>query len=333
MLVLSWTVLVWTLTVLCALCVALLLATVAVRVGRGVLARRREALVAQVRPLVLEVLTAEDDEVAPACEKVAAVPEPLWPTAERYVLAAFDSVRGEVRDALVQVLLDRGTLARAVAATTARSAVRRARAAEVVGLVGHVDGRRSIVRLLSDPSVEVRTVAARALGQLGDPHVAALLLGALRPGSDVPASIVGTALIGIGEADTTALEPALEGALADRDEIVRLTAVAVAAELLVLPTARYVGERVLHDPSPAVRVQAARALARLGGAWAVPTLASATAPTEDPGVRLAAARTLLDMGTPTALDHLAPLRDDLDPDLRRLALEAGPTLTTEGAGP
>jgi len=64
----------------------------------------------------------------------------------------------------------------------------------------------------------------------------------------------------------------------------------------------------------------------------VPTLASATAPTEDPGVRLAAARTLLDMGTPSALDRLRPLRDDLDPDLRRLALEAGPALTTEGAG-
>jgi len=325
---LSWGVLVGTLVVLVACCTALLLATVGVRLGRAGRARRHAERTAHVRPLVLEVLTAEGDEIPPACEAVAALPGRLWPTAERFVLAAFDSVRGEVRDALVQVLLARGTLERALAATQSRSAVRRARAAEVIGLVGHVSGRRGLVRLLSDPNLEVRTVAARALGQIGDPHLTTILLDSLRPGSDVPPSVVGTALLGSGETDTAALVAGLD---AD-DEVVRLTAIAVSAELLVLATARAVAERGLTDPSVTVRVQAARALARLGGAWAVTDLAAATAPSEASVVRVAATRTLSDMPFPPARAHLLRLRDDADPDVRRLAVAATPSHQVTGGG-
>lgn len=320
MLTLSWSVLVGTLVVLVVCCTALLVATVSVRVARARRARRHAARTAEVKPLVLEVLTAEDEEVAPACAAVAALPASLWPTAETFVLAAFDSVRGEVRDALVQVLIARGTLERALAATQSRSAVRRARAAEVIGLVGHVSGRRGLVRLLTDPNIEVRTVAARALGQIGDPHLTSILLDTLRPGSDVPPSVVGTALLGSGESDTAALE----AGLAADDEVVRLTAIAVSAELLVLATARTVADRGLTDPSPTVRVQAARALSRLGGAWAVPALAAATAPSEASVVRVAATRTLVDMPFPPARAHLVALRDDEDPDVRRLAVAATP---------
>lgn len=326
MVTLSWSVLVGTLVVLAACCAAMLVATVAVRVGRARRARRHEVRTAEVKPFVLEALTAEDEEIAPACAAVAALPDTLWPTAERFVLAAFDSVRGEVRDALVQVLLERGTLERALAATQSRSAVRRARAAEVIGLVGHVSGRRGLVRLLSDHNVEVRTVATRALGQIGDPHLTSILLDTLRPGSAVPPSVVGTALLGSGETDTAAL---VAGLGAD-DEVVRLTAIAVSAELLVLSTARTVADRGLTDPSPTVRVQAARALARLGGAWAVPALAAATAPTETSAVRVAATRTLGDMPFPPARAHLALLRDDDDPDVRRLAVAATPARETPG---
>ncbi|WPF83654.1 HEAT repeat domain-containing protein [Sanguibacter sp. 4.1] len=326
MVTLSWSVLIGTLVVLVVCCTALLVATVAVRLSRARRARRHDERTAQVKPLVLEVLTAEDEEVAPACEAVAALPDTLWPTAETFVLAAFDSVRGEVRDALVQVLIQRGTLERALAATQSRSAVRRARAAEVIGLVGHVSGRRGLVRLLSDPNIEVRTVAARALGQIGDPHLTSILLDSLRPGSDVPPSVVGTALLGSGETDTAALE----AGLAADDEVVRLTAIAVSAELLVLATARAVADRGLTDPSVTVRVQAARALARLGGAWAVPALAAATDPTEASVVRVAATRTLGEMPFPPARAHLALLRDDEDPDVRRLATAATPSRETAG---
>lgn len=326
MVTLSWSVLVGTLVVLVVCCTVMLVATVAVRVGRARRARRLERRTAQVRPLLLEALTAEDEEVAPACAAVAALPPALWPAAERFILTAFDSVRGEVRDALVQVLLERGTLERALAATQSRSAVRRARAAEVIGLVGHVSGRRGLVRLLADPNSEVRTVAARALGEIGDPHLTSILLEALRPGSDVPPSVVGTALLGSGETDTAALEA---GLVAD-DEVVRLTAIAVSAELLVLATARTVADRGLADPSVTVRVQAARALARLGGAWAVPALAAATAPSEAPAVRVAATRTLGEMPFPPARAHLARLTDDEDPDVRRLAVAATPSRQVAG---
>jgi hypothetical protein len=316
MVTLSWGVLVGTLVVLVVCCTALLLATVGVRLGRARRARRHAERTAHVRPLVLEVLTAEGEEIPPACEAVAALPDRLWPAAETFVLAAFDSVRGEVRDALVQVLLARGTLERALAATQSRSAVRRARAAEVIGLVGHVSGRRGLVRLLSDPDLEVRTVAARALGQIGDPHLTTILLDSLRPGSDVPPSVVGTALLGSGETDTAALVAGLD---AD-DEVVRLA------------TARAVADRGLTDPSVTVRVQAARALARLGGAWAVPDLAAATDPSEASVVRVAATRTLSDMPFPPARSHLVRLRDDEDPDVRRLAVAATPPREVTGGG-
>jgi HEAT repeat protein len=91
-----------------------------------------------------------------------------------------------------------------------------------------------------------------------------------------------------------------------------------------------VADRGLTDPSVTVRVQAARALARLGGAWAVPALAAATVPTEASVVRVAATRTLGEMPFPPARAHLALLRDDDDPDVRRLATAATPSRETAG---
>ncbi|PFG33655.1 HEAT repeat domain-containing protein [Sanguibacter antarcticus] len=259
---LSWTVLVWILVVTSVTCVLILLAIVVLRSARRLRTRRHERERARVRPAVLGVLAAEDeeDELVEAVDQLRRLPDAQWPAAERYVLQTLSEVRGSSRDALVGVLVDRGTLAAALRTSRGRGAIARARAAEVLGLLQRPEARRRLVSLASDPSRDVRVVAVRALGTLEDPALTETLLAALAPGADVPPSVVGTALLRTRGADPAALRDALSSPHAP----VRATAAAVAGHLLVTELAEPISALLDHDPSEAVRSAAGKALARLG---------------------------------------------------------------------
>lgn len=257
---LSWPVLVWTLVAASVACAVSLSAIVALRVARTQHTRRLETARARVRPAVLGVLAAEEDELADAVAELGGLPAAQWPAAERYVLQTLSEVRGGSRDALVRVLVDRGTMAAAMRASRGRSAIGRARAAEVLGLLARPDARRRLVHLTADPSRDVRIVAVRALGSLEDPALTATILGSLDPATGVPPSVVGTALLRARDADVDALRDGLSSVHAP----VRATAAAVAGHLLVTELAEPIAGLVDHDPSVSVRTTSARALARLG---------------------------------------------------------------------
>lgn len=250
----------WAATVTAVACLLCLGAIVVLRTARALRARHAETSRARVRPAVLGVLAAEEDELDDAVEQLLALPRAQWAAAERYVLQTLSEVRGTSRDALVRVLVDRGALVRALRASRSRGPVRRARAAEVLGLLARPEARRRLIHLASDPSRDVRTVAVRALGSLEDPTLTASILGALDSAGGVPASVVGTALLRARDADVDALRDGIGSTSAS----VRATAAAVAGHLLVTELAGPITELYTHDPSDAVRSVARRALARFG---------------------------------------------------------------------
>ena len=82
--------------------------------------------------------------------------------------------------------------------TSFMNPVRRAIAAERLGNAGVPTTARSVIRLLEDRHADVRIVAARALGKMGNPGAVAPLLNALDCERPVPMSIVTMALLHIG---------------------------------------------------------------------------------------------------------------------------------------
>ena len=257
---LSWNALVWAFVAAAVACVLCLGAIVTLRLARALHTRRTEAERSRVRQAVLGVLAAEEDELADAVDQLLTLPGAQWPAAERYVLQTLSEVRGGSRDALVRVLVDRGTLTAALRASRGRSVVRRARAAEVLGLLARPEARRRLIRLTADPSRDVRIVAVRALGSMEDPALAGIILGSLDSAGGVPASVVGTALLRARDADVDALR----SGLASQSAPVRATAAAVAGHLLVTDLVEPITVMLEKDPSAAVRSVARRALARFG---------------------------------------------------------------------
>ena len=157
--------------------------------------------------------------------------------------------------------------------------------------------------------------AADALGRLPGPHMAALS-GAMRR-SDWSARKPGSAKPLFHE--PRAVAPLL-AALRDRDPDVRRLAVWGLSEMrpAVGDAAGADVARLLGDPAPQVRAQAARALGDFGMADAAGPVA-ALLRDPDPVVRLEAAHALGDLQSPAAAAALESARDDPDPAVRAKA--------------
>jgi HEAT repeat protein len=215
-------------------------------------------------------------------------------------------VRGEAYTALVSVFERRGAAARATRDVHRRDPVRRARAADVLGNLSRREAVPLLVELLGDSDPDVRIVAARALGTVGDAAAAPHLLACLAARRTVPSHQVAQALARLG----VVAQPAAADALGHPDESVR----AVAAEVLGMVGAAGATSRVeavlRDDPSLEVRVRAARTLGRLGTRTALDPLRAALSRTEPPALRAEAARALGELGTAVSTGALAALLGD-----------------------
>ena len=312
-------------TALSALVVLLSLGIAARRSWRRRVDLRRRALSEPVRPHLLELLAGEPDEQAAAATRLSALDRRTWGAVEPSVVALLGKVRGEGRREVVRVLAHRGVLARARRDLRAPSASRRARAAELLGVVEEQAAVRPLVRLLRDRDAEVRLAAARALGRLGAPQAAGPLLAALEAvPARVPGPVVAQALLRIG----SAAAGAASRALASPSTPAATTAAEVLGRLGEASALEGLRERLEHDERPAVRARAATALGRLGLPAALPALLPAVGPHEDPAVRVAATRALGELGATGAAPVLCALLDDDDD---RVAAEAGPALLRLGA--
>jgi HEAT repeat protein len=323
-----------------ALVLALALAIAAARGLRARREARRRAVAEPLRPLILEVAVGEGEESAAAADALTALDASAWRTVEPAVLAVLGKVRGDGQRLLVELLAVRGVITRERQRLHARSAVRRAAAAELLGAAAYAPAVAELAGLLHDGDDEVRLVAARALGRAGAPgavgvldedatgRAAQALLAALagqRPAA--PPDVVARSLLLLGAPATAALRTALT----DPTPLVRLTAAEVLGRLGASAASRDLEDLVLRDGSDAVRARAATALGRIGAPSAASALRAATSPSGAAAVRRAAVVALGEVGDPASLRCLWGLLDDHDAHLADTAAAALLALGAPGA--
>jgi HEAT repeat protein len=308
--------------VLVAVVTVVAVGIVTVRLLRNRRMRRRAALAGGPRRVLLAFVADNGEHGA---DDLVAIGEEAWRAAEPGALALLGKLRGEAHQALVGVFLRRGVARDALRDLRSRSRVRRARAAQVLGDLELQAAVPELCRLLSDRHGEVRVVAVRALGRIGDPAAAWRLIAGLDRTDPVPSLLVTHTLVQLGAEAEVTLSAALDHPQA------RVRAVCLdALGLLGATTAAARVARVLrNDPCLDVRVAAAATLGRLGTRTALDPLVEALAPARPVPLRAAAARALGRLGAPSAVPHLVALLPD---GSFRVAHEAAHALRHLGRG-
>lgn len=298
----------------CALCVAVI---VIARFRRSRVGARSSALLAPYRP-ALVAMAAGEDEDGRAKAALCAVPAPIWARLRPSVVAFLPKVRGVPADNLGELLSWHGDIDEARRMLTSCSAVARARAAYLLGLVRDPGSVALVLPLLGDSDADVRLVAARALGAIGDPSAADGVLRALRTHHGqigLPAWVAAEALLAMG----VDIGPALQIGLASEDPAVRNVCAVVAGHGTYLSAAGQLRILLATDSDGDVRVNAAVALGRVGSADDAATLARHADVSETTGLRRTCATALGDLGHRGSLEILVGLLGDVDRRLAELA--------------
>jgi HEAT repeat protein len=309
-----------TIAVLAAIVAVTAAAIVVVRVGRQIRQRRQAALAAGPRRALLAFVADNGEE---GSHDLIAIPQDAWKAAESGALGLLGKLRGEAHVALVSVFLRRGTARAALRDLRSRSRVRRARAAQVLGDLELRQAVPELCRLLTDRHGEVRVVAVRALGRIGDPAAAWRLIASLDQSHPVPSLLATHTLVQLGPDAEVTLSAALDHPQA-RVRAVCLDALGLLGAAGSVPrVARVLREDTVLD----VRVAAATNLGRLGARSALEPLTAALSPARPGPLRAAAARALGHLGSPSAVPSLVALLGD---DEFRVAHEAAHALRRLG---
>ncbi len=289
---------------------------------------RSRALLAPYRHALIAMASGEDED-GTAKAMLYAVPTPTWDRLRASVVAFLPKVRGTPSDDLGELLRSHGEIERATRMLTSRSAVRRARAAYLLGLVRDPDSVALVLPLLGDSNADVRLVAARALGAIGEPSAASDVLRALHTHHGqigLPAWVAGEALLAMG----VQIAPALQVGLASKDPAVRNVCAVVVGHGAFASAAPQLRMLLATDGEGDVRASAAVALGRVGGADDATALARHTDASETTVLRRTCATALGDLGQRESLDTLAGLLGDGDRRLAQLAADALVRIGPEG---
>jgi HEAT repeat protein len=191
-----------------------------------------------------------------------------------------------------------------------------AAATEVLGDLGATNAVAKLILLASEGSKEVRTAAARALGQIGDRQALPVLLEMLKRERNTEARTKAAEALGI-MSDTNAI-PGLRESLADPQEEVR-TEVVCSLGHLGDPNSVNSVIAVLKGPPANVQLDASYFLVEIGGAAGISAL-TANLHDANPDARLGAAFALAMMGQTNALDTLQDFMDHTVPFCRFAAV-------------
>jgi HEAT repeat protein len=293
---------------------------VTARIARKVRQRKQTVLAAGPRRALLAFVADNGEE---GSHDLVAIPPDAWKAAEPGALGLLSKLRGEAHQALVSVFLRRGTARQALGDLSARSPVKRARAAQVLGDLELKQAVAPLCRLLTDRNPEVRVVAVRALGRIGDPAAAWRLIASLDQPDPIPSLLATHTLVQLGPDAEVTLSAALDHPQA-RVRAVCLDALGLlGAAGAVSRMARVLREDTVVD----VRVAAAANLGKLGVRAALDPLVGALNPARPAALRAAAARALGDLGAPSAVPALVALLGDEE---YRVAHEAGHALRRLG---
>src|SRR4051812_129863 len=274
-----------TIAVLAAVVAVTALGIVAVRIVRHLRRRKLATLAAGPRRTLLAFVADNGEE---GSQDLVAIPDDAWAAAEPGALGLLSKLRGEAHLALVSVFLRRGTARRALTDVRSRSRVRRARAAQVLGDLELRQVVPDLCRLLTDRHGEVRVVAVRALGRIGDPAAAWRLITSLDQPDPVPSLLVTHTLVQLGpEAEVT-----LSAALDHPQARVRAVCLDALGLLGATGSVARVARVLTDDDTLDVRVAAAANLGRLGTRSALEPLTAALSPNRPTPLRAAAAEAL-----------------------------------------
>jgi HEAT repeat protein len=305
--------------------VVMAVVVVVVKLARAAAESSRQARVAPYRDAVLAI-AADGDEDETASATLRGIRDRDWRAVRDVVVGMLGTVRGDTAVSLVRLLDARGEFERARSALRSRVALRRARGAYLLGLARQQSDVGLLLPLLADRSAEVRLVAARSLGSLGDPAAATALFEALGPvhgHPGIPSAAAAEALLNFG----TGAMPAVIAALSADDATQRAVATLVAAEGALSAAAPYLRSLLAGDPELGVRISAARALGAVGGPDDVAAVAAFTESARSTELRRAAVQALGELGHPDAAPVLTWLLSD--PDVR-LAQHSGDALVQLG---
>jgi HEAT repeat protein len=317
------TALLLTLLALSALLAVLALTIVLRRGMRARGARRAAARSEPVRPILLSILAGDEVDQA-TLGALATLDRRTWAVVEPTIVGLLGKVRGEGRDALVALLVERGVHGRALRDTRARSAVRRCGAAELLGSLATPEAVDVLVELLGDTDGEVRLVAARALGRAEDPAAAAALVSSLSGPRAVPHRVVARSLARLG----AGVEPALIAALGSPDVLTRAVSADILGAVGAVGSVPVLAAAVRDTDGGEVRIRAARALGRLGLSGGAAPLVDAVAVGNPSALRAVATRALGDVGDGALVGVLAELLGDED---HQVAQNAATALTRCGS--
>lgn len=309
----------WVLWTMVAAAVLLLAVVVGSRAGRAVRERREQAVLAPLRPALLEVASGEDEDRG-AAQRLIAVPTRHTAVVDRSVTALLSKVRGEPARALAEVLRSHGRAQWARQGLGSASAVRRAHAAWTLGLMRELDAAPRIAPLLQDRSADVVVTAARALTLLGDGRAARAVVRAVAPRRrtvGLPGWAAVESLCAVGDPVGEVVVEALEH---PRPAVRHVAATVVAARPLPRAAAA-VRHRLEAEEDPRALVAMLTALGRVGSAADVPVLERFT-DAADEQVGLAAVEALEALGAEAAVGSLVPLLADARPRVAERAATA-----------
>ncbi len=230
--------------------------------------RRRRTLLAEreamVRSALYRTLGGPEESAGALAELDHADPR-LVETKARALLPA---LRGEDRETLARLLESRGATEAARRQCRSRRATQRAAACTLLGDVGSSYAVLDLVPLLDDPRPVVRTAAARALGRVGQPAGVVPLMGAVAGPRGLPIDVAADAIQQIRDWPVSLLPPCLDSPC----DATRGLAVELLGRFHALDSVDDLLEVLEADPSPGVRIRAARALGRIGSPRSVQPL-------------------------------------------------------------
>ncbi|MEV8507069.1 HEAT repeat domain-containing protein [Actinoplanes sp. NPDC051475] len=276
---------------------------IVVRLLRRTRLRKRAQLATLPRRALLAFVAENGEEGG---DELVAIPDDAWRAAEPHALALLGKLRGEAHLGLVSVFLRRGTARTALARLHSRSPVRRARAAQVLGDLELRQAVPELCRLLTDRHAEVRVVAVRALGRIGDPAAAWRIIASLDRSDPIPSLLASHTLAQLGaEAEVT-----LSAALDHPQARVRAVCLDALGLLGATGSVHRVARVLREDTNLDVRVAAAANLGKLGTRSALDPLTLAVHSSRPTTLRATAARALGDIGSPAAVPALVALLGD-----------------------
>ncbi|MFJ9902557.1 HEAT repeat domain-containing protein [Streptomyces sp. NPDC101152] len=279
---------------------------------------RRERVAEPARGLLLQLLCTEEDEQTELLHRLAEVDKRTWSALEPTLTGLLEKVSGGARTALIRLYELRGAAVEAVADLTSHGAVRRGRAAQVLGQLSHRPAAASLCRLLADRDRDVRLAAARALGRCGEPEAVPHLLESLHGPRRLPPGVISMALVSLGPEAQRSVAAGLE----HREPLVRAVAIEVLGATGAVSLTSRIARAQHEDPSVEVRIKAARALGRLGMPEGLEPLLAAVLPDRPVALRMVAAGALGNLGAVAATGPLADLLGDPDPHVAGTAARA-----------